>query len=45
MLQYCSYLKEYLHIQDCIKDCRINKYWHGDEEIFEKIDEYVKKLK
>lgn len=45
MLQYCSYLKEYLHIQDCIKDCRINKYWPGDEEIFEKIDEYVKKLK
>ena len=23
MLQYCSYLKDYLYIQDCIKDCKI----------------------
>ena len=26
-LQYCSYLKKYLDIQDCIKDCRIKDYW------------------
>ncbi len=34
MLQYCSYLKKYLHIQDCIKDCRIKDYWpdEPDEE-------------
>ena len=23
LLQYCSYLKDYLTIQDCIKDCKI----------------------
>ena len=22
--QYCSYLKKYLSVQDCIKDCNIN---------------------
>lgn len=24
-LQYCSYLKKYLSIQDCVKDCNINE--------------------
>ena len=35
MLQYCSYLKKYLHIQDCIKDCRIKDYWPDEEELDE----------
>lgn len=32
MLQYCSYLKKYLGVQDCIKDCRIKDYWPNEEE-------------
>ena len=31
-LQYCSYLKKYLDVQDCIKDCRIKDYWPNEED-------------
>jgi hypothetical protein len=34
-LQYCSYLKEYLSVQDCIKDCDINMGWCTEEELDE----------
>ena len=36
-LQYCSYLKEYLSVQDCIKDCRIKDYWPNDEDDIDEI--------
>ena len=35
LLQYCSYLKAYLTIQDCIKDCRIKYPGYSDEELDE----------
>ena len=31
-LQYCSYLKKYLDVQDCVKDCRIKDYWPNEED-------------
>ena len=33
LLQYCSYLKDYLEIQDCIKDCRIKDHGPLEEDI------------
>lgn len=47
-LQYCSYLKEYLSVQDCIKDCDINMGWCTDEEIDEimnEVEEVKEKIK
>lgn len=38
-LQYCSYLKEYLSVQDCVKDCNINMGCRTDEEIDEIMNE------
>ena len=37
MLQYCSYLKDYLYIQDCIKDCRIKDYWPNEADDIDEI--------
>ena len=39
LLQYCSFLKAYLSIQDCLKDCRVNMGWSIDEEIDEIMNE------
>lgn len=47
-LQYCSYLKEYLSVQDCLKDCNINMGWCTDEEIDEimnEVEEVKEKIK
>lgn len=35
LLQYCSYLKDYLGIQDCIKDCKIKYPGYSEEELDE----------
>ena len=35
LLQYCSYLKDYLGIQDCIKDCKIKYPSYSEEELDE----------
>ena len=35
LLQYCSYLKDYLEVQDCIKDCQINMGYCTEEELDE----------
>ena len=40
-LQYCSYLKKYLDVQDCVKDCRIKHYWPEEEEEVEKVIEKI----
>ncbi len=32
LLQYCSYLNDYLEIQDCIKDCGIKNFWPAKDE-------------
>lgn len=39
LLQYCSFLKAYLSIQDCLKDCQVNMGWSIDEEIDEILHE------
>lgn len=47
-LQYCSYLKEYLSVQDGVKDCNINMGWCTDEEIDEimnEVEEVKEKIK
>ena len=31
ILQYCSLLKAYLRLQDCLKDCNINMESEGEE--------------